>query len=206
MSIFGVKKTKLDNNLLERLNDLQRRFSQLNQDDTVQFDRQLTDVKKSMHDSRNVIFQQINSLQDNHNKLRTDVRGMLIESRVLQTKVEQSVITVWAEKRGALGKDAFEFGFGNAGRDDKTGYMNMKDGQITHMSVNVNKESGRVWVKLVIDGQEQDDKYGILLTGEKETIKFDTPIGVKAGSIISFISKVSNSRVVNCVVSVLIKI
>ena len=165
-------------------------------------------LKQEIFNMRSQAFTQINTLNDRHTGLQNRVRDMNINHRLLYNKVDTSpqYITVWAEKRGSLGANAFEFGFGNAGRDAKTGYMMMSDGSITDMSLNVNKEFGRVWVKLAIDGQEQDD--GILL--EKETvsnyIKFDTPIPVKAGSIISFISKVSNPKVVNCVVSVLIKI
>ena len=139
-----------------------------------------------------------------------DLHRRVVDRRLTELHKGMNTITVWAEKKGSLSKDVFEFGFGNAGRDDKTGYMMMCDGFISCMSLNVNKEFGRAWIKLAIDGQEQNDDYGILLTGEMETVssykQFDKPLKVKAGSIINFISKVANPRVNISVVCILINL
>ena len=168
MSIFGIKKTRTD--LTERVNDLHRRITPL-----VRLGDSLSQFKTEM---QNNISQQMNTMQTN-----------------LQNKVKniKPVITVWAEKKGALSTDSFEFGFGNGGRAEQTGYMMMCDGRIKQMAVNVQKERGRAWIMISVDGKEQDD-YHILLTGEQTTLKdyntFKTPLEVKAGSIINFVSKV----------------
>ena len=154
-------------------------------------------------------------MEDSLSQFKTEMQNISQQMNTIQTNLQNKVenikpvITVWAEKKGALSKDVFEFGFGNGGRAEQTGYMMMCDGRIKRMAVNVQKERGRAWVMISIDGKEEDD-YHILLTGEQTTLKeyntFKTPLEVKAGSIINFVSKVYNSKIDNCIVGILIRI
>ena len=125
-------------------------------------------------------------------------------------KTKKSVITIWAEERGALGKDTFEWAFGNGGGNKDVGYTMITDGRILGIGLSTVGRSGnapgRVWVVINVNGREEYG-YGVLLVATKAIhTKFVKPLEVRAGSVINFISKVANPNTVESVVSLLIEL
>ena len=200
MSIFGVKKHKItENDLTLRVNELHRRVLTL-----TGLERRLTQFQQDVHNTRGVMLGQINAHGDRHKQLQDRVREMTIEHHVTKGKVEKlkSTITISAESKGALVSGEL-FSFGNGGRQNGVGYVVMKRGHITGISLSSERSSGEVEVGVSVNGTVLGGCEITLNTTPRKHDNFDRPFLVDAGSVINFISLKANATAVNTVASLL---
>ena len=116
----------------------------------------------------------------------------------------KSIITISAETKGTLSVGKV-FSFGNAGRQKGVGYVMMRRGYITGISLSSERSSGTVRVGVLTNGDILAGCEITLYTTSRKHDNFDTPFFVEAGSVINFVSLESNGTVVNTVASLLIE-
>lgn len=181
MSIFGFKKHTTDeNDLTLRVNDLHRRVQPL-----VDLDRRLTQFQQT-----NV--NRINQMAIEHNIIKGNVENL------------KSAITISAESKGSL-VNREVFSFGNGGRQDSVGYVVMRRGHITGISLSSERASGEVRVGVLVNGLVLSGCEITLYTTPRKHDNFDKPFLVNPGSVINFVSLVANDTTVNTVASLLIE-
>lgn len=144
-----------------------------------------------------------------------DLSGYATKDYVVSAlrSVRRPIITVWAERKGHLGKNVYQFSFGSGSRGDDhryCGYTMMTHGYILCMGVTSVDSAGgpsdATHVKLVIDGR--DTLYGIEKHPGQRSAKtvLPRPLEVSAGSTVNFISKKTNATATSTVVSALIEL
>ena len=117
-------------------------------------EQRISEFQQRVHDSRNVLFQQINTQVDRHNQLRDSVQELTINNRLLRNTndnmKDKLVISIFAESKGALVEDEV-LSFGNDGREDGAGYVMMRRGQILGIGLASKRQSGEVTVGISVD-------------------------------------------------------
>ena len=205
MSIFGIK-THKRNDYLEvltmHIRDLHKRVKPI-----TDVEQRISEFQQRVHDSRNVLFQQINTQVDRHNQLRDSVKELTISNRLLRNSVEnmKDKISIFAESKGALVEDEV-FSFGNGGRADGAGYVMMRRGRILGMGLASKRQSGEVSVGISVDEKILPDCEITLHTTPRKHDNFDKPFIVNAGSVINFVCKTGNATSENTVASLLIEL
>ena len=124
------------------------------------------------------------------------------------------IITVWAEEKGALGNGHYEFLFGNGSSVSERacgGYCMNAPGRIIRGSLTVTESrvilSQEVKVNIVVNRIEQINhpiikKSGVICS----CAIFRDPIELNQCDVINFISKITNSKITNAYVSILIEL
>ena len=124
------------------------------------------------------------------------------------------IITVWAEEKGPLGDNHYEFSFGNGSSGSEHvygGYCMSATGRIIRGSLTATESrnilSEEVKVNIVVNGKEQVNQSIVKKSGDicSCTI-FRDPIELKQCDIINFISRTTNSKITNAYVSILIEL
>ena len=200
MSIFGVKKRKItENDLTLRVNELHRRVLPL-----AGLERRLTQFQQDVHNTRGAMLGQINAYGDRHKQLQDRVKEMAIEYHITKGKVElmKSTVTISAESKGALTAGEL-FSFGNGGRQNGVGYVVMRRGHITGISLSSERSSGEVKVGVSVNGTVLRGCEITLHTTPRKHDNFDRPFLVDAGSVINFVSLNANATALNTVASLL---
>ena len=120
------------------------------------------------------------------------------------------LITVWAEQRGDLIPEEFQFSFGNGGNHAKVGYVMMSPGRILRMSISAfsNGARGEVSVSSTINGVEQDSVFRVRkkdgdITGVKI---FNQPLELLQGDRLNFKTITAGQNIRNAVVCTLIEL
>jgi len=118
-----------------------------------------------------------------------------------------SVITVWAEEKGALSVAANEWAFGDGASGPGFGYVMMAPGRILRMGIAARLKSDRggvepsiATVNITVNG-EVDQLYGVTKQpgDTRSTITFTSPLEVAQGDIISFRSATNTPTSATCV-------
>lgn len=122
----------------------------------------------------------------------------------IKQKIEnlKSTITISAESKGALQENEV-FSFGNGGREIGAGYVVMRTGYITGISLSSDRTAGEVRVGVLVDGVVLRFCEITLHTTPRKHDNFDTPFLVNAGSVINFVSLMTNATTINTVASLL---
>jgi len=178
MSIFGIKKHKTGGgDLIARIDDLQRRVLPL----------------------RRRIENRLSQFQQEVNITRTNIHG-------ISKKIEnlKSSITITAESKGSLQAGKY-FSFGNAGKQEGVGYVVMRRGYITGISVSSERASDEVRIGVTANGQELAGCEITLHTTPRKHDNFDKPFLVEAGDVINFVSMIANQSTQNTVAALLIE-
>ena len=124
------------------------------------------------------------------------------------------IITVWAEEKGPLGDGHYEFSFGNgsSGSEHAYGcYCMSAPGRIIRGSLTVTESmvilSQEVKVNIVVNGKEQVNNSIVIRSGDICSCAiFRHPIELKQCDVINFISRTTNSKIINAYVSILIEL
>lgn len=134
----------------------------------------------------------------------------LIElNRKIQEK--KTLITVWAEERGPLVNNQYEWSFGDGAVGRGTGYIMLANGRILRMGLTCTYRRGTVpedaTVKIVVNGAEKNG-YQVRKLGNQlsEVSIFPTPLEVSQGDVIEFISKDTTRTAINSIVNLLIEL
>ena len=202
MSIFGVKKQKItENDLTLRVNELHRRILPLAGLDQI--------VSQYRQENDNLVLEHINTQKDEHETIDNEIKEIKRNAFFLRGQVAKSIdesqkrtITISAESKGALvAREVFSFG--NAGKSNSIGYVVMRRGHITGISVSSERSVGEIRVGVTVDGDILQGCEITLHTTPRKHDNFDNPFLVEAGSVINFISLGSNATTVNTVASLL---
>ena len=126
----------------------------------------------------------------------------------------KAIITVWAEEKGPLGDDNYEFSFGNgSSRSEHAygGYCMSAPGRIIRGSLMTTESrnilSEEVKVNIVVNGKEQVNQSIVKKSGDICSCSiFQDPIELKQCDVINFISRTTNSKITNAYVSILIQL
>lgn len=205
MSIFGIKTYNRNDDLkvlTMHVRDLHKRVKPI-----IDVEQRISEFQQRVHDSRNVLFQQINTHADRHNQLRDRVRELTINNRLLKNSIEnmKDIISIFAESKGALVEDEV-FSFGNGGREGGAGYVMMRRGQILGIGLASKRQSGVVSVGISVDEKILTGCEITLHTTPRKHDNFDKPFIVEAGSVINFVCKTGNATTENTVASLLIEL
>ena len=207
MSIFGIKTHKRNNDLdvlTMHVRDLHKRVRPI-----TELEQRISEFQQRVHDNRNVLFQQIDTQVDRHNKLRDSVKELTINNRLLRNSIDNMkdklVISIFAESKGALVKDEV-FSFGNGGREDGAGYVMMRRGQILGMGLASKRQSGEVTVGISVDEKILPGCEITLHTTPRKHDNFAKPFEVDVGSVINFVCIRGNATTENTVASLLIEL
>lgn len=115
-----------------------------------------------------------------------------LHGRILQLQKEKKVITITAETKGDLTMNKV-FSFGNGGKIPGVGYVVMKRGYITGLSLSCERKSGEVIVGVSVNGRKIEGcKININEPLRENYINFRIPFLVDAGNVINLISLVNN--------------
>ena len=119
------------------------------------------------------------------------------------------VITVWAEETTGLNRGQYEWSFGNGsdGRDhQRSGYTMMAHGRIIRMGLCSGTTTEDLVVNVTVNGD--DTSYGV--RRERGAVSayniFPTPLEVRAGSVINFVSRVTARLAASSIVALLIEL
>jgi hypothetical protein len=218
MSIFGFKKNAREqnnlnqNNLISRINDLHRRILPLTDlSDRVEQTKEKVDILGVKNNENKVLVNGLNTkILSLENKNNDDIYNKILPViNNLTEKVEtiNPIITITAESKGPLIKNEV-FSFGNAGRERSVGYVVMRRGYITGISLSSERSSGEVRVGVLIDRWVLEGCEITLNTTPRKHDNFDNDkkFLVNLGSVINFISLGSNETAVNTVASLLFEI
>jgi hypothetical protein len=125
---------------------------------------------------------------------------------------QKPVITVWAEEKGPITDNKFEWSFGNGAARGKAnwGYPMLAAGKVLRMGLAASTNTGAAGdarVNVVVNGVE-NKSYGVTQPSGKYsgTITFGTPLELAQGDIINFRSASTNSDVTSAIVSLLIEL
>ena len=124
------------------------------------------------------------------------------------------IITVWAEEKGPLGDDHYEFSFGNGSSGSEHaygGYCMSAPGRIIRGSLTVTEQkkifTGEVKVNITVNGKEQAQESIVKKSGDLCSCTiFNNPIELKQCDVINFISRTANNKITNAYVSILIEV
>ena len=207
MSIFGIKTPKRNDDLTlitQHVRDLHKRVRPI-----IDVEQRISNFQQNVHDSRNVLFQQINTQVDRHNQLRDSVKELTINNRLLRNSInnlkDKLVISIFAESKGAVVENEV-LSFGNGGREDGAGYVMMRRGQILGIGLASKRQSGEVTVGISVDEKILPGCEITLHTTPRKHDNFDKPFIVEAGSVINFVCKTANTTTENTVASLLIEL
>jgi len=211
MSIFGIKSQKRNDDietsvstLTMHVRDLHKRVKPVSD-----FEQRLLEFQQSVHDSRTVIFEQINTQVDRHKQLQDRLRELTIDNRLIQNKVDNfkdnMVISIFAESKGTILQNEI-FSFGNGGREAGAGYVMMRRGQLLGIGLSSKRQNGVVSVGISVDGTLLDGCEITLHTTPRKHDNFDKPFIVEAGSVINFVSRAENTTTECTVASLLIEL
>ena len=205
MSIFGIKTQKKNNDLevlTQHVRDLHRRVRPI-----TDVEQRISEFQQRVHDSRNVLFQQINAQVNRHNELRDSVKELTINNSLLQNSINnmKDIISIFAESKGALVENEV-FSFGNGGRADGAGYVMMRRGRILGIGLASKRKSGEVAVGISVNEKLLPGCEITLHTTPRKHDNFDTPFIVKPGSVINFVCKTGNATTESTVASMLIEL
>ena len=123
------------------------------------------------------------------------------------------LITVWAEEKGALNNNHYEWSFGNGGDGDihgATGYTMMTRGRILRMGLSASSNGsaqGTATVNVVVNGTE-NTAYGVTKQSGhfSGTTTFTTPLEVAQGNRINFRSATATVAITSAIVCLLIEL
>ena len=126
----------------------------------------------------------------------------------------KSIITVWAEEKGPLGNDHYEFLFGNSSSGSEHadgGYCMSVSGRIIRGNHTATESrnilSEEIKVNTVVNGKEQVNHTIIKKTGGIcSCVIFRNPVELNKCLVINFISRTANSKITNAYVSILIEL
>ena len=143
------------------------------------------------------------------------VNKAYVDDKIIQPAAPiKPIITVWAEKKGALGNSHYEFSFGNGSSGSEHaygGYCMSAPGRIIRGSLTATESkiilSEEIKVNIVVNGKEQVNQSIVKKSGNicSCTI-FRNPIELKQCDVIHFISRNTNSKITNAYVSILIEL
>ena len=143
------------------------------------------------------------------------VNKAYVDDRKIQPAAPiKPIITIWAEEKGPLGDGHYEFSFGNGSSGSEHaygGYCMSAPGRIIRGSLTATQSriilSEKVEVNIVVNGKEQVNHSIVKKTGDicSCTI-FRDPIELKQCDVINFISRITNSKITNAYVSILIEL
>lgn len=130
--------------------------------------------------------------------------------------VRKPIIAIWAEERGQTTDGEYEWSFGNGsdGQDHRwLGYTMPVSGRIIKGSLTAVmakpyiSQTGRVVVNVVINGTERTE-YSIIKDSDKwsDYVSFATPLELRAGDRVNFISRTTNPSVAGSVATALIEL
>ena len=137
-----------------------------------------------------------------------------VDERIRQISKPKPVITIWAEERGGLVDDSFEWSFGSnsEGRSHgKVGYVMMRKGRILDMSLSSSDRNGfsrtKETVAVTINGNVQAG-YDITKEPRYHTAlkRFQPPLELDHGDIINFKTRASSNSHASGVVTLLIEL
>lgn len=119
------------------------------------------------------------------------------------------IITVWAEESTGLNKGQHEWSFGNGaeGRDhSRSGYTMLAPGRITRMGLCSGTTTDDIEVKVTVNGE--DTTYGVTrMRGARSGYNiFPTPLELRAGSVVNFVSRVTARLASSSIVTLLIEL
>ena len=123
------------------------------------------------------------------------------------------LITVWAEEKGALNNNHYEWSFGNGGDGDihgATGYTMMTRGRILRMGLSASSNGsaqGTATVNVVVNGTE-NTAYGVTKQSGhfSGTTNFATPLELAQGNRINFRSATATVAITSAIVCLLIEL
>ena len=140
------------------------------------------------------------------NNLSLRVNDLYKRFQNVYTKIENPklIITISAESKGSLIKGKV-FSFGNGGKEKGVGYVVMRSGHITGISLSSERSSGEVRVGVLVNGVDLNWCEITLNTTPRKHDNFDKPFFVDFGSVINFVSLGFNGTTVNTVASLLIE-
>ena len=122
------------------------------------------------------------------------------------------IITIWAEESGALNKGKYEWSFGNGATSQHAGYTMMANGRILAISltsVPVRSSDNSVKdinVGIVVNGKPIKGYEIELINGVSAVKIFQTPLAVKSGSVINFVSNSSTKDSAASVIALLVEL
>ena len=124
------------------------------------------------------------------------------------------IITVWAEEKGPLSDDNYEFSFGNGSSGPEHaygGYCMSAPGRIIQGSLTATESkiffAEEVNVNIVINGIEKSNHSIVKKSREIcSCAVFADPIELNQCDVINFISRTANARITNAYVSILIEL
>ena len=124
------------------------------------------------------------------------------------------IITVWAEEKGPLNNEHYEFSFGNGSSGPEHGYGGycmtalgrIIRGSLTATESN-NIFAGELIVNIIVNGKEHAQESIVKKSGELCSCTiFRDPIELKQCDIVNFISRTANNKVTNAYISILIEL
>ena len=144
------------------------------------------------------------------------VNQVYVDGKTIQPSVPSNIkpiITVWAEEKGALVNGHYEFSFsnGNSGSEHAYGgYCMSVPGRIIRGSLKVTESkiilTDEVKVNIVVNGIEQVNHSIIKKSGDICSCSiFRDLIESNQCDVINFISRTTNSKIINTYVSILIE-
>ena len=121
------------------------------------------------------------------------LRVWTLDQRSLEEKVEtiNPIITISAESKGPLVRDEV-FSFGNGGGESNVGYVVIRRGYITGISLSSEKSNGEVQVGVLVNGNVLKGCEITLNSTPRKYDTFESQCLVKPESVINFVSLSDN--------------
>lgn len=135
-------------------------------------------------------------------------QAVRLTSDAVDAQARKPIITVWAEEKGPIRNNAFEWSFGDgAAGVAHSGYTMMAPGRVLRMGLAANSSGDVAKVNLVVNGIEHIS-YGVTKPAGQYsgTSSFETPLEVSTGDRLNFRSAMSNRNILAAVVSLLIEL
>ena len=123
----------------------------------------------------------------------------------------QHFITVWAETRGYLNDDTYQWSFGGCDRNSAgSGYTMLSAGRIIRIGLTGGSSTYDISVNVTLDDRDNGADYGVTKPAAQKAVtkQFTRPLRVRMGQVINFITQTSQPRVPGngAVVSLLIQL
>lgn len=130
----------------------------------------------------------------------------IVESLTNPIMQSKPLITLWAEEKGQINNDQYEWSWGDGAQHQRIGYTMMLSGRVLAMGVVCNSPSADFRVNIAVNGVE-NTSYRIRKQPRQHShhITFDTPLELNAGDVINFRTDSRNVRA-STVVSLLIEL
>ena len=136
---------------------------------------------------------------------------MNVYNPVQKRKQSKQVITIWADNKGRLAQNQFDFSFGDRSASEHTGYPMCASGRILSLaiigSLQTNAETLNAMFEVTVDGEPKYRfQYEFKQDIESKVLVLSNPIELKEGDVINIktLKSVTNSQ--SCVISCLIDV